>query len=152
MTMSSNGNIFCTTGLCAGNSQVTGEFPSQRPVMRSFDVFFDLYLNKQLSKQSIHRWFETQLCTLWRHCSVHPPISVHHVSFPSAYQARYVLVIDLDVKHKWVWWLSASAAYLMKYAHSFVVFYETCTQILQICQRTENWNMHFTEWFWWKIK
>ena len=34
------------------NSQVTGEFPSQRPVMWSFDLFFDLRLNKQLSKQS----------------------------------------------------------------------------------------------------
>ena len=32
--------------LCAGNSQVTGEFHSQRPVTRSFDVFFDLRLNK----------------------------------------------------------------------------------------------------------
>ena len=27
---------------CAGNSPVTGEFPTQRPVTRSFDVFFDL--------------------------------------------------------------------------------------------------------------
>ena len=34
--------------LCAGNSPVTGEFPSQRPVTRSFDVFFDLRLNKQI--------------------------------------------------------------------------------------------------------
>ena len=30
--------------LCAGNSPVTGEFPAQRPVTRSFDVFFDLRL------------------------------------------------------------------------------------------------------------
>ena len=30
--------------LCEGNSPVTGEFPSQRPVTRSFDVFFDLRL------------------------------------------------------------------------------------------------------------
>ena len=37
---------------CAGNSPVTGEFPAQRPVTRSFDVFFDLHLNKRLSKQS----------------------------------------------------------------------------------------------------
>ena len=28
--------------LCEGNSPVTGEFPSQRPVTRSFDVIFDL--------------------------------------------------------------------------------------------------------------
>ena len=34
--------------LCAGNSPVTGEFPAQRPVTRSFDVFFDLCLNKRL--------------------------------------------------------------------------------------------------------
>ena len=28
--------------ICAGNSPVTGEFPAQRPVTRSFDVFLDL--------------------------------------------------------------------------------------------------------------
>ena len=39
--------------LCAGNSPVTGEFLAQRPVTRSFDVFFDLRLNKQLSKQFV---------------------------------------------------------------------------------------------------
>ena len=32
--------------LCAGNSLVSGEFPSQRPVTRSFRIFFDLRLNK----------------------------------------------------------------------------------------------------------
>ena len=45
--------------LCAGNSQVTSEFPSQRPVTWSFDVSFDLRLNKRLSKQSWGWWFET---------------------------------------------------------------------------------------------
>ena len=34
--------------ICAGNSPVSGEFPTQRPVTRSFDVFFDLRLNKRL--------------------------------------------------------------------------------------------------------
>ena len=38
--------------ICAGNSPITGEFPAQRSVMQSFDVFFDLHLNKRLSKQS----------------------------------------------------------------------------------------------------
>ena len=37
--------------MCAGNSPVTGEFPSQRAVTRGFDVFFDLCLNKLLGKQ-----------------------------------------------------------------------------------------------------
>ena len=36
--------------LCVGNSPVNGEFPSQRPVTGSFDVLFDLHLNKRLSK------------------------------------------------------------------------------------------------------
>ena len=34
--------------ICAGNSPVTGEFPTQRPVTGNFDVFFDLRLNKRL--------------------------------------------------------------------------------------------------------
>ena len=36
----------------AGNSPATDEFPSQRPVMRSFDVLFDLGLNNRLGKHS----------------------------------------------------------------------------------------------------
>ena len=37
--------------LCEGNPPLTGGLPSQRPVTQSFDVFFDLSLNKLLSKQ-----------------------------------------------------------------------------------------------------
>ena len=71
MMTSSNGNIFRVTGhMCAGNSPVPGEFPAQRPVTRSFHVFFDLRLNKPLSKQSWGWWFETLSRPLWRHCNV----------------------------------------------------------------------------------
>ena len=52
---------------CAGNSPVPDEFSTQRPVTRSFDVFFDLRLNKRLSKQWRGWWFETLSCPLWRH-------------------------------------------------------------------------------------
>ena len=38
--------------ICEENSLVMGEFPAQRPVTWGFDVFFDLHLNKRLSKQS----------------------------------------------------------------------------------------------------
>ena len=62
--------FFALLAVCAGNSPVTGEFPTQRPVTRSFDVFFDLRLNKQLSKQSSGWWFETPPSPLWRHCNV----------------------------------------------------------------------------------
>ena len=46
------------------------EFPAQRPVTRSFGVFFDLHLNKHLSTQSWGWWFETPLRSLWCHCNV----------------------------------------------------------------------------------
>ena len=55
--------------ICAGNSPVTGEFFAQRPVTQSFDVFFDLSLNKRSSKQSWCWWFETSSRLLWRHCN-----------------------------------------------------------------------------------
>ena len=55
--------------ICARNSPVTGEFPSQTPVTRSFDVFFDLHQNKRLRQQSWGWWFVTPSCSLWRHCN-----------------------------------------------------------------------------------
>ena len=56
--------------ICAGNTPVPGEFLAQRPVTRNFDVFFDLRLNKQLSKHSWGWWFETLSRPLWRHRNV----------------------------------------------------------------------------------
>ena len=53
--------------ICAGNSPVPGDFPTQRAVTRSFDVYFDLRPNKRLSKQLWGWWFETQSLPLWRH-------------------------------------------------------------------------------------
>ena len=53
--------------ICAGNLPVAGGFPTQRPMTRSFDVFFDLHPNKRLSKQWSGWWFETLSRPLWRH-------------------------------------------------------------------------------------
>ena len=66
MMTSSNGNIFRVTGHLSG----PGEFPTQRPVTRSFDVFFGLHPNKRLSKQWWGWWFETLSRVLWRHRNV----------------------------------------------------------------------------------
>ena len=63
--------------ICAGNSPVPGEFPTQRPVTRSFDVYFDLRPNKRLSKQSWGWWFETQSRPLWRHRNALSQL-IHH--------------------------------------------------------------------------
>ena len=55
--------------VCEGNSPVTGEFPAQKPVTWSIDVFFDLRLNKRLSQQSWGWWFETLSHPSWLHCN-----------------------------------------------------------------------------------
>ena len=52
-----------------GNSPVTGEFPTQRPVARSFDIFFDLRPNIRLRKRYWGWWFKKKSCPLWRHCN-----------------------------------------------------------------------------------
>ena len=66
--------------LCVGNSPVTGEFPAQRPVTRSFDVFFDLRHHAHhdvivmfcCQHTVVHRIYPINRCTC--------PIS-HNVSF-----------------------------------------------------------------------
>ena len=59
--------------------------PQQRPVTRSFDVFFDLHQNKRLSKQSRRRRLETPRRSLWRHCNFTRRITAtwgfHHIWF-----------------------------------------------------------------------
>ena len=54
--------------ICAGNSPVTGEFHAQRPVTRSFDVFFDLLLNK--------RWVNTREAGDLRRYRAHYDVTV----------------------------------------------------------------------------
>ena len=64
MMISSNENIFRVT------DHLCGEFTGpQRPVTRSFHVFFDLHL----SKQSWGWCFETSSCPFWRHCNFVSP-------------------------------------------------------------------------------
>ena len=67
---SSNGNFFSVTGHLCGKFTGQRWIPRTKPVTRSFDVFFDLRLNKHLSKQWWCWWFETPSYPLWRHCDV----------------------------------------------------------------------------------
>ena len=85
MMTSSNGNIFRVTGHLCGEFTVPGEFCTQRPVTRSFDVYFDLRPNKRLSKQWWGWWFDTQSCPLWRHCNgslIYLDLTVLAIAFP----------------------------------------------------------------------
>ena len=60
-------NFSALLALCEGNPPVTGGFPSQRPVTRSFDVFFD----QRLNKQSRRWWFGAPSRSLCRRCNAH---------------------------------------------------------------------------------
>ena len=65
----------------AGNSPVTGKFPSQRPVTRSFDFFFDLHLNKRVSKQSWGWWFEMPFGCFHVFCPGFIPVHFDHIIY-----------------------------------------------------------------------
>ena len=82
MMTSWNGHISALLAICAGNSTVPGEFPAQRPVTQSFDIFVDLRPNKRVSKQSWGWWFETPSCTLWRHCNEKRRFSIASIITP----------------------------------------------------------------------
>ena len=92
---SSNGNIFRVTGPLCGDFTGPGEFPTQRPVTRSFDVFFDLRLNKRLSKQPWGWW-------LWRHCN--DGIECVVWKSPCVSQGRILTVSRNDWKLKNICW------------------------------------------------
>ena len=101
--------------ICAGNSPVPGDFPTQRPVTRSFDVFFDLRLNKRLRKQSGGWWFETLSRPLRRHCNKKyyhscSPVVRNHLLWPKnipkygcfLFSQKMHLESPPDVlKHRW---------------------------------------------------
>ena len=59
-------HFFALLAFCAGKSPVTDEFSGQRLVVRTFDVFFNLRLNKRLAKQSWGWWSETPSMALIR--------------------------------------------------------------------------------------
>ena len=75
--------------LCAWNSTVTGEFPAQRPVARSFDVFFGLRLNKRLSKQWWGWWFETPSLSLWHHLMCVECCLLFQIGFKRNWMLKY---------------------------------------------------------------
>ena len=56
------GTFLALLALCVGYSPVTGDFPAHMTVTRSFDVFFDLRLNKRWSNNR-------EADDLRRHCA-----------------------------------------------------------------------------------
>ena len=90
--------------LCVGTSPVTGELSVQRPVTRSFDVFFDLRLNKRLSKQSWGCWFETPSRSSWRHRNVTSAsitLSIYNDRLNVTDFRQYFLQVNNNVNLQW---------------------------------------------------
>ena len=99
--------------ICAGNSPLPCKFPTQRPVTRSFDVFFDLRSNKRLSKQWRGWWFETQSCPLWRHRNEgsneqHASVGAHQTSH---YLNRWMYVLLTHITRS-RWFLNAKWCFI----------------------------------------
>ena len=87
MMTSSNGNIFCVTCFLCGKFTVTGGFPAQRQVTQSFDVFFDLRLNKRLSKNGDTGYLKSLLAP--KHTSQHGGCWWHCPSLHWRHNERY---------------------------------------------------------------
>ena len=90
MMTSSDKNIFRVTGHLCGEFVGHRWIPTQRPVRRSFDVFFDLRLNERLSKQWWGWWFETPSRPLWLHWNDAPLCS------PRPHTQEYWYVLHTD--------------------------------------------------------
>ena len=93
--------------ICAGNSPVTGEFPTQRPVMRSFDVFFDLRLNKLLNKNH-------EAGDLTRHRAHYDVFVMTGESFKNAYE-----LVILRAHKFWTWYNKIFCAEFRRYPLKF---------------------------------
>ena len=118
--------------LCAGNSPVTGEFPAQKLVTRTYDVFFDLRLNKLLSKQSWDWWFETSLCSLWHHCNA------SHVSYdeivPNAYHNTVWLQwVTVELSRCGFSDISSVGIFITPHWHSKIRSYWAPWTLLYVC-------------------
>ena len=70
-------------------------FPGCWPFVRG--IFFDLRLNKRLSKQSRRRWFETPPRSIWRHFN---ELKVGHLLEAQIFQA--ILYVDLPIYESWL--------------------------------------------------
>ena len=63
--------------ICAGNSPIPGEFPTQRPVTRSSDVYFDLRPNKRLNKQTWGHHGHYDVFVMQKCCYCHMTYGLH---------------------------------------------------------------------------
>ena len=134
--------------LCVANSAVIVEFPSQRPVTRSFDVFFDVRLNKRLSKQSWGWWVETPSCSLCRHCNVSIRQTVGFVPVKSRF--IYVCVCFIHISSYWFvsvcsTFLVRSPCYKLRTFHEYLLTSRMCANLHKNAVSTSRISYEFSK-------
>ena len=92
--------FFVLLAICAGNSPVPGEFPAQRPVTRSFDVFFDLHLR-------INGWVNNGEAGDLRHHRAHYVVTVMFTIDIASHWCRESKTVVTAVLWEWSYsWLA----------------------------------------------
>ena len=119
-----------------------GGFPSQRPVAWSFDVVFDLRLNKWLSKQTRSRWFEMPSHSLWCHCNENPLEKTEAFTFSIiSYVIFSILVLKSSVQCLF-WTVMKNLLIIVFYRSVYFKSYHCFMNVLQmysVIQSIHNW-------------
>ena len=123
--------------ICAGNSPVPGEFPTQRPVTRSFGVYFDLRPNKWLSKQSWGWWFETLSCSLWRHRNV-------QMSCQDLIRWQGTVIVALEMTVGRYALLCVRFGFVVLKTEWFFPSYESTNHYIIVIKTKQDYFLHFT--------
>ena len=119
MMTSSNGNIFCVTGTLGGggggggDSSVTGEFPAQGSVTRSFDAF-------SLICTWINGWVNNREAgDLRRHFSLFDFINLLFNNYPwyHVHPINMIFLLKSELKWHWPSWTKTSVQLKLKYFH-----------------------------------
>ena len=113
-----------------GNPPATSWFPLQRPVTRSFDIFFGLHLNKRLSKQSgnLRRHRPYYDVTVMECECVAYKTRLHHIHL----NAIVFIVLLLLIYCYWLHFvLFAFAKYVVLFDRSLPVFWQIITVMLR---------------------
>ena len=140
MMTSSNGIISRFTGYLCGEFTGPGYFPTQRPVTRSFDVFFNLRLNKRLSKQWWGWWFETLSRPLWRHRNEFGQYSKSSdTNFSSNLISEQIIVNKMGLGVSWCLMMISSWPFYQSNAQIFIQSFST--QFRSILMQKQIWRL-----------
>ena len=135
---SSNGIIFRATGPLWGKFIGPRWLPITRPLSQTFYVFFDLRLNKRLSKPSRCRLLEMSSRSLWRHFNdifllTSLFVDTHYLT------RKEIYLINSDFNTKHIYFANACMAVTVKYIYKCTKWHGPLAKYvkLRVCMRRE---------------